>query len=222
MQYSRTALIFGATGLVGKELLYLLLEHKSYLLIKAVVRKPLAIKHPQLQQIVVENYDTLHEYASDFSADDVFCCLGTTIKDAGSQQAFRKVDETYVIQAAQLSLQAGCKHFYAVSAMGADKHSSIFYNKVKGEVEEQLSRLDFETVAVFRPSLLLGARQKLRLGEFMAQKILRPLSILFAGPLLKYKPIPAQRVAKAILATALNPQPGFHILENDRLFKLSH
>lgn len=220
MQYSRTALVFGATGLVGKELLYMLLEHKSYLLVKAVVRKPLTIKHPQLQQIVVD-YTRLHEFTHELNADDVFCCLGTTIKDAGSQQAFRQVDFDYVRAAAELSLQAGSRHFYMVSAMGADSGSTIFYNRVKGEIEEAVSKLKYNSIGVFRPSLLLGHRPKLRVGEFIAQKLLKPLSFLFAGSMKKYRPIPAHRVAKAMLNKALEEQPGFYTVENDQLFKLS-
>lgn len=220
MQYSRTALVFGATGLVGKELLYMLLEHKSYLLVKAVVRKPLTIKHPQLQQIVVD-YTRLHEFSHELNADDVFCCLGTTIKDAGSQQAFRQVDFDYVLAAAELSQKADSRHFYMVSAMGADSASTIFYNRVKGEIEETVSKLKYYSIGVFRPSLLLGHRPKLRVGEFIAQKLLKPLAFLFAGSLKKYRPIPAQRVAKAMLNKALEEQPGFYIVENDQLFELS-
>jgi len=220
MQYSRTALVFGATGLVGKELLYLLLEHKSYLLVKAVVRKPLAIKHPQLQQIVVD-FTRLNEYTHELNADDVFCCLGTTIKDAGLQHAFRQVDYEYVLAAANLSLEAGSKHFYMVSAMGADSGSTIFYNRVKGEIEAAVSKLKYSSIGVFRPSLLLGHRTKLRVGELVAQKLLKPLAFLFAGSLKKYRPIPAQRVAKAMLNKALEEQPGFYVVENDQLFKHS-
>jgi len=212
----RTALIVGATGLIGKSCLYELLENTSYTKVIALVRKPLAIKHHQLHQLVV-NFDELDSLTNELIADDVFCCLGTTIKVAGSQENFRKVDLEYPLKVAELTLQNGATQFLLVSAMGANTQSSIFYNKVKGEVEERIGALGFLSFHIFQPSLLLGARKEFRLGELFGKAIMKGLSFLFIGPIKKYKAIPGSTVAKAMVAIALQQKAGLYIFESDSI-----
>jgi uncharacterized protein YbjT (DUF2867 family) len=212
----RTALIVGATGLIGKSCLYELLENTSYTKVIALVRKPLAIKHHQLHQLVV-NFDELDSLTNELIADDVFCCLGTTIKVAGSQENFRKVDLEYPLKVAELTLQNGATQFLLVSAMGANTQSSIFYNKVKGEVEERIGALGFLSFHIFQPSLLLGARKEFRLGELIGKAIMKGLSFLFIGPIKKYKAIPGSTVAKAMVAIALQQKAGLYIFESDSI-----
>jgi uncharacterized protein YbjT (DUF2867 family) len=212
----RTALIVGATGLIGKSCLYELLENTSYTKVIALVRKPLAIKHHQLHQLVV-NFDELDSLTNELVADDVFCCLGTTIKVAGSQENFRKVDLEYPLKVAELTLQNGATQFLLVSAMGANTQSSIFYNKVKGEVEERIGALGFLSFHIFQPSLLLGARKEFRLGELIGKAIMKGLSFLFIGPIKKYKAIPGATVAKAMVAIALQQKAGLYIYESDSI-----
>lgn len=216
MPHTRTALILGATGLVGSHLLSLLLQDNFYSRIRVVLRKPIPEKHPKLEQILV-NFDTLSTYADAFAVDDVFCCLGTTIKKAGSQDAFYKVDATYPFEAAKLAKQKGAKQFLIITAMGSDKNSSIFYNRVKGEVEDKINNLNFESFQILRPSLLLGDRNEKRTGEQIGQVLMNTLGFLMIGPLKKYKAIEAATVARAMLVIAKQNQSGKHIYESDQL-----
>jgi uncharacterized protein YbjT (DUF2867 family) len=212
----RTALIVGASGLVGKACLYELLEAKEYTRIIAVVRRPLAIKYHQLEQLVVDFYQ-LDRYADQFKADDVFCCLGTTIKVAGSQENFRKVDFDYPVKVAELAHKNGAEQFLIVSAMGADSGSKIFYSRVKGEVEEAVSNLGYPAVHIFRPSLLVGDRREVRAGELIGKYVMMGIGFLFMGPLRKYKAIHGGTVAKAMVKTALKNQHGQFVYQSDRI-----
>lgn len=216
----RTALIVGATGLVGKACLYQLLDNAAYTRVLALVRKPLAIKNHKLQQLVI-NFDELHQQYSEFVADDVYCCLGTTIKVAGSQEKFRKVDFDYPLQLAEMALKNGAQQFLLVSAMGANMDSSIFYNRVKGEVEQAIGDLHYASFKVFRPSLLLGNRTEFRLGEQLAKVLMKGLGFLFIGPLKKYKAIEGVKVAQAMVAAALLNGKGKVVYENNQLFELA-
>ncbi|SDE65753.1 Uncharacterized conserved protein YbjT, contains NAD(P)-binding and DUF2867 domains [Fontibacillus panacisegetis] len=203
----RSALIVGATGLVGNELLHILLQSDTYEHIKVLVRKPLSIKHDKLTQVVV-NFDELNKYEVEFNVHDVFCCLGTTIKKAGSQAAFKKVDFEYPIQAAKLAKNHGAQQFLIVSAIGANAQSNIFYSRVKGEVEEALKQIQFASLHIFRPSLLLGSRKEFRFGEKAAAIIIPIFSPLLAGKLNKYKPIQAKQVAQAMVQNAIKIRSG--------------
>ncbi len=216
----RTALIVGATGLIGKACLYHLLDNPAYTKVIAVVRKPLAVKNHKLEQLVVD-FDKLKEYQQALIADDVYCCLGTTIKVAGSQEQFRKVDFDYPYQVAGLALKNGAEQFLLVSAMGADAASSIFYNRVKGELEKAISALGYPYFKVFRPSLLLGHRTEFRAGEQIAKVFMKGLQFLFVGPLKKYKAIEGATVAQAMVAAALLNKRGEVIYQNDQLFELA-
>jgi uncharacterized protein YbjT (DUF2867 family) len=216
MALPKSALILGSTGLVGSSLLGLLLQDADYYKVRVLVRKQTAQSQPKLEQVVV-NFDQLSNYAELFAVDEVYCCLGTTIKKAGSQEAFYKVDATYPYEAAKLAKQKGAKQFLLVTAMGADKSSGIFYNRVKGEVEEKIAALDIPSFHIFRPSLLLGERNETRTGEAIAQKVMPLFSFLMVGGLKKYKPVEGSKVARAMLQVAKQNQPGKHIFESDQL-----
>ncbi len=219
MQKVRNALIVGASGLVGGHLLSLLLKSQRYSEVISVGRRELPLIYPNLEQRVID-FDKMKEFSSDLVADDIFCCLGTTIKKAGSKEAFHKVDYTYVAQLADITAQKGASQFLVVSAMGADASSLFYYNKVKGEMEQHVKEQPFSTVHIFRPSLLLGERQEHRTGEELASKIMKPLSGLMIGPLEKYKPIEAEAVAKAMLYAASQDQRGIHIHPSDDIAEL--
>jgi uncharacterized protein YbjT (DUF2867 family) len=219
MQKVRNALIVGASGLVGGHLLSLLLKNPRYSEVVSVGRRELPLLFPNLEQKVID-FDNMKDYASELVADDIFCCLGTTIKKAGSKEAFYKVDYTYVAQLAELTAQKGASQFLVVSAMGADAGSMIFYNKVKGKMEQHVKQQPFSSVHIFRPSLLLGEREEQRSGEELASKIMRPLSGLMIGPLEKYKPIEGETVAKAMLYAASQDQRGVHIHPSDDIAAL--
>lgn len=219
MYKTRNALIAGATGLVGGHCLRLLLESDRYSQVISIGRRELPLIHPKLDQQIID-FDKLETYARELAADDIFCCLGTTIKKAGSKDAFYKVDYTYVTELARITAAKGATQFLVVSAMGADAGAFIFYNQVKGKMEQFVKQQDFESVLIFQPSLLLGEREEERTGEEVAAKVMKPLSSLMIGPLKKYKPIEAETVANAMVyATALN-QKGIYTYTSDKIASL--
>lgn len=210
---AKRALIAGATGLVGSYLLNLLLEDERYTKVIAVTRKPLGVSHNRLENIVTD-FDRLDDVAVQLNADDVFCCLGTTLAKAGSQQNFRKVDFGYPVRLAQLTLQHGAKKWLLVSALGADASSRIFYNRVKGETEEAICKTGFETVHIFRPSLLLGPRNEPRAAEDAAKWFYKIFNRLIP---LRYKAIHAHTVARAMLHYAHDPATGVFVHESEEM-----
>jgi uncharacterized protein YbjT (DUF2867 family) len=216
----KTALIVGASGLVGNELLKILLEANDYEKIKIFTRNRLNLDHPKLEQLVVE-FDQLDQYKDHLNVNDVFCCLGTTIKKAGTQEAFKRVDYEYPLELARLARFSGIDKFLIITAMGANKDSKIFYNRVKGEVEEELTKIDFPSLIIFRPSLLLGNRKEFRLGERIASVLSPIYSFVLAGSLRKYKPIQAKDVARAMYVSAQRKNLGNRILQSDEIYHLS-
>ncbi|EJF09989.1 oxidoreductase [Pontibacter sp. BAB1700] len=219
MHRTRTALIAGASGLVGSHLLLMLLQSDRYSQVISVGRRELAIIHPKLDQQIVD-FDNLKKSASELAADDVFCCLGTTIKKAGTKDAFYKVDHTYVTQLAEITLRRNATQFLVVSAMGANASSRIFYNRVKGEMERDIQALGFTSLHIFRPALLLGEREEHRTGEEISARIMKPLSMLMIGPMRKYRPIKAETVASAMLRAAAQDQKGDKVYLSDEIERL--
>jgi len=216
MRQFKTALIAGATGAVGKTLLYQLLEDENYAKVIAVTRKNLPLKHPKLEQVLVE-FDHLEKVAQQLIADDVFCCLGTTIKIAGSKAAFTKVDFDYPLSIAEITKAQGAHQFVLVSALGAKAASAVFYNQVKGKAEDSIKQIGFDTFIVVRPSLLITKRTSLRLGEKIAQVVMSATGFLMIGPLKMYKAIKVEQVAKAMLVFANKKLKGHHVFLNDQL-----
>ena len=212
----RTALLLGASGLVGGHCLRLLLADPCYGRVIAPVRQPLAVEDESLIQLLVD-FERIDEHRSELRGDDVFCCLGTTIKKAGSQEAFNKVDLTYPTLLAEIALTNGASQFLLVSSVGADPDSSIFYNRVKGEVEEAVGRFDFDTFHVFHPSLLLGERSESRPGERFAQQIMGHLSFAFLGSLKKYRPTKAEALAFAMVEIAKERWQGRHVFNSEMI-----
>ncbi|HYH99988.1 NAD(P)H-binding protein [Hyalangium sp.] len=213
---TRTALVAGASGLVGSLLLDELLESPLYREVCSLGRRPLPKQHPKLSQRTVD-FAQLESEALP-SVDDVFCCLGTTLKKAGSQEAFRAVDHGAVLALGRAARRAGARRFLLVSALGADPRSRIFYNRVKGEAEEDLKSLGFESLVLLRPSLLLGERAESRPGERAAiavTKVLGPLLRPFSG-----RPIEARTVARAMLALARDAAGGTRVALSGELQEL--
>ena len=212
----KIALLVGASGLVGSHCLHYLLNDEYYSHVEILVRQRLPIEHPKLIQHQI-NFDDLKNILTKIKADDVYCCLGTTIKKAGSQVAFCEVDFTYPLEIANLCLANGTDHFLLVTALGANPNSSIFYNRVKGEVEESISKLNFKSTYIFRPSLLLGERHNRRISEEIGQKISQWFSFGFIGPLKKYKPIEAKAVAFTMVQSAKSQHQGIQIIESRKI-----
>ena len=207
----KTALVVGATGLIGDLLTHQLVESSDYDRVYVLTRKPLLWQHARLQEIPF-NFD--HPNGLLVRADDLYCCLGTTIKKAGSKEAFRKVDYQYPLDIARLGLANGASQFAIVTSMGADADSAIFYNRVKGEIERDLTALHYPALLVFRPSLLLGDRAEKRIGERIGSGFMQ----LFAPVIpAKYKAISAEKVANAMLTTMQQHRTSHHVFESDDL-----
>lgn len=217
---SKTALLTGASGLVGTELLHILLESPNYEEVKILVRKRVEIQHPKLEQILVD-FNRLENYEEHFHVNDVYCCLGTTIKKAGSQEAFRKVDYEYPIKMAQLAKKQEVENFLIISALGADPKSKVFYSRTKGQVEAELKKIGLRALHIFQPSLLLGDRQEFRFGEKIASFLSPLFSPLLFGKLKKYRPVSARRVAYAMYHVAQTDNNGHFIYPSNRIFELS-
>ena len=213
----KIALLIGATGLIGSHLLSQLLKDPYYHEVRVWTRRPLDNKHDKLRQVIVD-FDRLAELEQKLiGVEDVFCCLGTTIKKAGSKDQFRKIDKDYPLTIAHMAKKAGAKQFLLVSALGANRESPFFYNQVKGEVEEELARVGFLSLHIFRPSLLLGKRQEFRIGEVVAGILSRVLAPLFVGRLRKIQPIQAGTVAAAMHYAANDEQLGIHVYESQQI-----
>jgi len=213
---ARTALLVGATGLVGGFVLNQLLEDPYFSLVTVLSRKSLQQQHPKLKEVLV-NFDQLEDYANEIKASVIFCCLGTTIKTAGSQEAFKKVDYEYPLRVARIAKQNGASSYLIVTALGSSKHSTIFYNRVKGEVEEAIGQLHFDTFHILQPSLIIGARKERRVGEGIAQQLSPLFDKIMFGPLAKYKSIEATQIAKAMIHFAKSETKGIIRHESDEL-----
>lgn len=201
--------LLGATGLVGNECLKLLLREPSVTGVKVYARSPLTVSDPKISMHIAP-LDAIGRHKDLFAADAVICALGTTINKAGSQPAFRAVDQDAPLAAAQAAKQQGCGHYIMVSALGADAHSSVFYNRVKGETENSIIALGFPRTTIIRPSLLLGDRKEFRLGE--------RIGALFT-PFVpkKYRPVQASAVAAAVVRSLLQNGSGVTFIESSSI-----
>ena len=213
----RRAIVVGASGLVGSHLVDELLADESWSAVTLLVRRPLPRTHAKLTQLVVD----LAALPSLPAADDLFCALGTTIAKAGSQPAFRAVDHDAVLAFAAAGWQAGARQLLVVSSLGADPASRTFYSRVKGEMERAVEALAFDSIQIFRPSLLVGDRAELRIGERVASAVFAPLGPLFLGPLARYRPIAASTVAAAMRRVARAAPSGLAIHESERIRALA-
>lgn len=211
-----SALIVGASGLVGGYCLRELLASEYYTNVVALVRMPIEVVHQKLDHYFVD-FDNLAKFAHLIKADDVFCTLGTTIRKAGSQAAFEKVDYTYPLEVARAAVANGAKRFFIVTAIGSDSQSSVFYNRVKGRIEEAIKNLPFKSVHIFRPSILIGERQETRPGETVGIAVTRIVSPLLLGSLKKYRAIEATVVARAMILAATNTEGGLHVYESNTI-----
>jgi uncharacterized protein YbjT (DUF2867 family) len=204
----RTALITGATGLVGSLCLKQLLDDPANAQVIAILRRPAPESHPKLVQKIVD-FDNLSQLAP-IAANDALCALGTTIAKAGSQEAFRKIDFGYSKAFAEFALAGGAQQFALVSSVGANARSRNFYLRTKGELEDAVKALPFASVHIFQPSFLTGARAEQRPSEGLGLALTKALQFAFIGGLSKYRPIPASTVAAAMIAAVKRAEPGRH------------
>ena len=208
----RTALLAGASGLVGGHLLQRLLADPRYKRVITVSRKVLGIEHPKLRSLITD-FDPIEAAIAGLgeTVDDAFCALGTTIKTAGSRAAFRRVDFGYVVAFARAARAVGARRFMLVSAIGASARSRIFYLRVKGETEEAVAALGYPALHIFRPGLLLGQRAESRPREALGMALMPFLNPLMLGPAKAYRGIPADTVAAAMIIAAGAERTGRQI-----------
>lgn len=206
----RSAIIAGASGLVGSFCLQRLLQDSRYDCIHSLVRTASGITHPRLVEHLVD-FDKLDTQPVPPGVDDVYCCLGTTIAKAGSRNAFEKVDHDYVLALARVTRLGGAQRFLLVSALGADPVSSVYYNRVKGCIEVDIQQLDFPSLHIFRPSLLTGPRKEFRFGERLAAPIASVLRPIMRGGLARYRAVHADHVAACMIKAAFKDMEGVEI-----------
>ncbi len=214
----KTAVLLGATGLIGSKLLQMLLESSDYTKVSILVRKPVDIKHSKLHVHLID-FGNAENYRQALDQGDViFCCIGTTMKKVnGNKVKYRSIDYDIAVNAAKWGMEKGFSHFSIVSAIGADSRSSNFYLRLKGEVEDTISSLGYSTLDIFRPSLLMGKRKDQRAEERFAQMVFPVISFLFAGGWRKYKPVKAESVARAMLNASLKDRSGRNVFEYDQI-----
>ncbi|MFO7843323.1 MAG: oxidoreductase [Bacteroidales bacterium] len=220
----KTALLFGATGLTGSYLVKELTRDDHYQKIKIFNRRTQNYNNPKIEEHLID-YNQLNEYSHEFKADDVFCCLGTTLKKAGSKENFFAVDHDLPVQIARICQNNQCDTFIAISSIGANAKSSNYYLRTKGLMEQDILNLDFRYPAIVRPSMLLGNRKESRPAETFGKIIMKVFGFLFVGKFKKYKGIHAQTVAKAMMYIA-NQQNYFlktekNIFESDDLMNIT-
>ncbi|GAA0359629.1 oxidoreductase [Bacillus horti] len=218
--HKKSALLLGASGLVGEQLLQLFLNHDKYDRVVILVRRAIEYSHPKLEEVVVD-FDRLADYKPLFAVDDIFCCLGTTIKVAGSREAMYQIDVGYPLQAARLAYEMGASQYLIVSSIGANANSRTWYLRMKGELEEALKQVGFSALHIFQPSLLLGDRKEHRPGESFATKLYTLFSFLLIGRLSKYKGIEAKTVAKAMYDRAQQSSSGEYTYQSDQIQQIT-
>jgi uncharacterized protein YbjT (DUF2867 family) len=202
--------ILGATGLVGAECVRRFAESSRFTRVIALVRRPLPRAPSARVETHVIDFERLESAAEFFRVSHIVCALGTTIKKAGTRERFRRVDHDYPLAAARLGLREGARHFLLVSALGASARSRVFYSRVKGEVEDAIRALPYQSVTLVRPSLLLGQREELRLGESIGK--------LFAKVVpRRYRPVQASAVAATIVRAAVEDRVGVRVIESKEI-----
>ena len=217
----KTALLFGGSGMVGGHCLHQLLDSPIYEKVISFGRKKLLVEDEKLEQHLID-FDQLDKYKKLIKGDDLFCCLGTTIKKAGSKSAFKKVDLEYPKRIAELAVENGVNQFILVSSVGADRNSSVFYSQVKGELEDEVMQMDFWATHVLQPSLLLGERKESRPLERVGVMISQRLDNFIGSFLGKYRPVKGEDVASAMLVVAQNLERGNHTYSSDQLVTLGN
>lgn len=211
----KTAIIFGSTGLIGSQLLNILLQDDEYSTIKAVVRSPISVSHKKLE-VIVNDLTNISSLKENISGDRCFFCIGTTKSQTPNKNEYRRIEYDIPVQIASIAKKNNVNCFLYISSLGSNPNTNNTYLKNKGEVEEKLKGLNFKQLTIVKPSILLGKRSKFRLGEFLSQRIFVLLSFLFVGPLKKVKPINSKQVAKAMAFIAKNGNSQM-IYESDAL-----
>ncbi len=218
----RIALVTGATGLVGKQLMDQILAIDYYSTIKVFTRRPLNYKDNRIEEYVID-FDQLDNHKEDMEAHDHYCCLGTTLRKAGSKEAFVKIDHDYPLQLAKIAMSyPSFVQFIVVTAVGANSSSPLFYNQVKGQIEDSLKELDMKRLHIFQPSLLLGPRDDFRFMENMAKVFSAILTFFVIGTKRRLWSVKGSDVAKAMLLVAQRSGDGIYVYKPAKIRKIAH
>ncbi|MES2387962.1 MAG: NAD-dependent epimerase/dehydratase family protein [Bacteroidota bacterium] len=204
-----SASIIGASGLIGSQVLNLLLADTRCERVSIFVRKPMPVQHAKLSQHVI-NFDDEKTWAHLVNTSHLFSCLGTTKDQVKSEAEYRKIDYDYPVHFANAGLKNGLEQILLISSAGADTKSSVFYLRLKGELEESMKKLPLQGLHIFRPSVLIGERKNSRFGEWFFTVI----KFLFIGPIRQYKPVDSLKVAQMMVATAAKSEKGIHLYNN--------
>lgn len=218
---NKTAIIIGSSGVIGSRCLQKLLNNPNFNSVTTLVRRSVRLRFQKHIEHIVD-FNNIDSFAHLVKADVVFACLGTTMKQAGSREAFYEVDYTYTLKMAELAAKNGCEQFLVISSLGADPNSSVYYSRVKGEMEEALKKIPIPYIGVFRPSLLISVRKEFRRMEKFGIFLMRYfLNFFLWGPLRKYRGIKASDVARAMVKVALENRTGYDVIQSDEIQELS-
>jgi len=211
----QSSVIFGATGLVGKGLVYELLENNNFNKVVVVTRRKLQISNNKLNQLIVNDFSMLEKIRTELLADTFFCCIGTTIGKAGSKEAFRKVDYDIPLTIAHLAESLQIPNLVIISSISANAGSGNFYLRIKGEMEQQVQMIYHGNLKIVRPSIILGHRDDFRPAEKTGQWIITILRVLFVGFLAKYKGIHYWEIARGMIRAVELPRNVIFIESNE-------
>ena len=214
----KKAVIFGASGMVGRQLLRVMIDSDDYKEIVIVMRTPFQFQHSKLTQIIAD-FSTIENHKQALQADAFFCCLGTTRKKTPDLKQYYQIDHDYPLKAAQIAKELGVKQYHLVSALGANAESKIFYSRTKGEVENDIISLQLPATYVYRPSLLVGKRKEKRLGEKVGEILLKMFNPLLFGKGKHWRSIKASQVAYKMYQNSLKPKDGIHIILSEDIKK---
>lgn len=216
----QTAIVIGATGLTGSHLVNLLLHNPAFDKVKVLMRKPVLKQRPGLESIIVD-FEDEESLSAALQGDVLFCCIGTTKRKAGGKEQFREVDFNIPVRCATLAKRHGFNQFLLMSSIGANVNSRFFYLRTKGEAEQAITRLGFNSMHIFRPSALLGKRDEPRPGDLLTQYLVQVFYFLLQGRWKKYRGIRASTVAKAMVAAGVKGESGTHIYESDAIKEMA-
>ena len=215
----KNVILAGASGLIGSELLSLLLDSNKIGSVLALVRSPLPVAHPKLTQLEVD-FDKLRDYKEIIKGEVIYCCLGSTKKKTPDENEYRKIDHDYPLQLAEIGFENKVSQFHLISSLGANHKSTIFYNRLKGETERDLKEYTFRSIHIYQPSLLVGNRTENRPLEKAMIGIMRIINPFLTGPLKKYRSVKATIIAQAMLNQTLKNLEGIHVYPSDKIKEL--